>query len=85
MRTTVTLDPDVATALKQAARERGSSFKAVLNDAVRRGLRTDPAAREYRMPSRTLGLRHGLDLDKALALAASDEDTETLRKLELRK
>lgn len=85
MRTTVTLDSDVAAALKQAARERGSSFKQVLNDAVRRGLRPDPAARHYRMPSRPLGLREGVDLDKALALAASEEDAETLRKVALRK
>lgn len=85
MRTTVTLDSDVAAALKQAARERGSSFKQVLNDAVRRGLRRDAVARRYRMPSRPLGLREGVDLDKALALAASEEDAETLRKLALRK
>jgi hypothetical protein len=37
------------------------------------------------MPSRPLGLRAGVNLDKALGLAASDEDAETLRKLELRK
>lgn len=85
MRTTVTLDPDVAAALAQAARQRGTSFKKVLNDAVRRGLRPEPVAREYRMPSRPLGLRAGVDVDKALALAASQEDAETLRKLALRK
>lgn len=85
MRTTVTLDPDVAAALKRAARERGVSFKETLNDAVRRGLGSQRAARGYRMPSRPMGLRPGIDLDKALALVASDEDAHTLRKLELRK
>jgi hypothetical protein len=85
MRTTVTLDPDVAAALKEAARRRGTSFKEVLNEAVRHGLRARPVTREYRMPSRPMGLRVGVDIDKALALAAGDEDAETLRKLELRK
>ena len=32
-----------------------------------------------------MGLRAGFDIDKALALAAADEDAETLRKLALRK
>jgi hypothetical protein len=86
MRTTVTLDPDVAAALKRAARERQTSFKAVLNDAVRRGLRAaelEPA--RYTMPVRDLGLRAGVDLDRALALAQADEDAELIRRLELRK
>ncbi|MGM0576050.1 MAG: CopG family transcriptional regulator [Myxococcota bacterium] len=38
MRTTVTLDPDVATRLKALAHERHESFKAVLNAVLRRGL-----------------------------------------------
>ena len=37
MRTTVTLDPDVEALLRRAMRERGASFKQVLNDAVRDG------------------------------------------------
>ena len=85
MRTTVTLDSDVAAALQRAARERGASFKAVLNDAVRRGLSTETVRRVYRTPSRDMGLRQGFDIDKALTLAAADEDSEILRKLALRK
>ncbi len=85
MRTTVTLEPDVAAALKRVARERGVSFKQALNDAIRRGLGNDRDATAYRMPSRPMGLRPGIDIDKALSLAASDEDAETIRKLELRK
>jgi hypothetical protein len=85
MRTTVTLDPDVAAWLQRAARERGVSFKAVLNDAVRRGLGGQPVRRRYRTPSRDMGLRTGIDIDKALTMAAADEDAETLRKLALRK
>ena len=85
MRTTVTLDPDVVAALQRAARERGTSFKAVLNDAVRRGLGAEAVGRSYRTPSRDMGLQAEFNVDKALALAAADEDVEILRKLALRK
>lgn len=85
MRTTVTLDADVASALEQAARERRVSFKKVLNDAVRAGLRPAGDPRPYRLPTRRMGLRKGVHLDRALALAADLEDGEAMRKLELRK
>jgi hypothetical protein len=39
----------------------------------------------YRLTSRRLGLRPGVDLDHALHLAGELEDAETIRKLELRK
>jgi hypothetical protein len=38
MRTTVTLDDDLAVRLEHARAERGASFKDVLNEAVRAGL-----------------------------------------------
>lgn len=86
MRTTVTLDEDVAAALHAAARERGLSFKEALNSAVRAGLAGgDRASVSYRVPARALGLRQGVNLDKALDLAGELEDEETVRKLELRK
>lgn len=86
MRTTVTLDADVAAKLKQTARERGISFKEALNSNVRRGLEAAGAdARPYRVQTRRLGVRPAVDLDKALRLAGELEDAETLRKLQLRK
>jgi Ribbon-helix-helix protein, copG family len=86
MRTTVTLDPDVAAKLKQTARERGVSFKVAINDAVRSGLSAaTPAARPFRMQTASLGVRPGVNLDKALTLAGEMEDAETMRKLDLRK
>jgi hypothetical protein len=86
MRTTVTLDPDVAARLKERARERGLPFKVVLNEAVRAGLgASSGAARPYRMPARPLGARPGIDLDRATRLAGELEDAEIVRKLELRK
>ena len=38
MRTTVTLDPETERLLREAMRQRGQSFKEVLNAAVVRGL-----------------------------------------------
>jgi hypothetical protein len=85
MRTTVTLDPDVAAKLKQAARERGISFKEALNTSVRRGLRSADSPRPYRVPTRRLGVKPGIDLDRALRLAGEMEDAESLRKVAMRK
>jgi len=86
MRTTVTLDPDVAAKLKETARERGISFKEALNTSVRQGLQNPgPATRRYRLRTRRLQAKPGVNLDKALALAGELEDAEIVRKLSLRK
>lgn len=86
MRTTVTLDPDVAARLKAVARERGISFKQALNSAVRAGLGGQPRARRaFKQYAQPMGLRPGFNLDKALQLAAALEDEEIVRKLERRK
>lgn len=86
MRTTVTLDADVAARLKRVARERGISFKQALNQAVRDGLEAGGrGGRRFRQHVQPMGLRAGISLDKALALAAMLEDEETIRELELRK
>ena len=45
MRTTLTLEPELAQKLRDLAHKRGTSFKQVLNDAIRRGLSAQlPAA-----------------------------------------
>ncbi len=86
MRTTVTIDPDLAAKLRRIAQERNISFKEALNDALRAGLGEQAGvARPYRLRARRLGLRPGIDLDRALRLAAALEDEETVRKVELRK
>jgi hypothetical protein len=86
MRTTITLEPDVAARLRAVARERGISFKEAVNTALRRGLggRTE-LARPYRLKPKPLGLRPGIDLNRALLFVDELEDAETIRKLELRK
>jgi hypothetical protein len=87
MRTTVTLDPDVEALLRKVMRERGISFKAALNQAIRDGLAKAPLLRPraYRQKTRRMGYRPDLPLDKALSLAASIEDEEIARKLSVRK
>ena len=74
MRTTVTLDPDVAVLLQQAMRERWLPFKQALNEAVRSGLaRQDHAVEPFRQRTFQLG-RPRVDLTKALALASELDD-----------
>lgn len=86
MRTTITLDDDVAAQLKAVARERDVSFKEAVNSAVRRGLSVErEPSRPYQVPTHALGLRSDVDVDKTLRLAGELEDDEIVRKLELRK
>lgn len=83
MRTTVTLDPDVEALLRTRMRERGLSFKEALNSALRRALTetTGAEAKPYRLRTYRMGFRPGIDIDRALALAAADEDVEIEREL----
>jgi hypothetical protein len=86
MRTTVTLDPDVEAKLRAVMRERGVSFKVALNEAVRAGLPAgSQPARRFRVRSTPMGVRPGVNLDKALRLAGELEDAEIVRKMELGK
>ncbi len=89
MRTALTLDDDVATALKETAYRTGESFKAAVNTALRAGLaalEAPPKRKRYRLTPVSLGgVKPGIDLDKALRLADSLEDEGVARKLELRK
>lgn len=87
MRTTVTLDSDVAAKLKETAHERGVSFKEALNSTVRRGFdRGEAESQPYRLPTpQRMEAKPGVNLDKALQLAGELEDAETMRKLQLGK
>jgi hypothetical protein len=83
MRTTVTLDPDVAALLRRQMQERGLSLKAALNEAIRSGLR----GRDGRVvvtPVFSMG-QPTISLDRALTIAGEIEDGETARRLALRK
>lgn len=88
MRTTLTLEKDLALALKEEARRSGRPMKRVVNETLRAGLATRkaPAARRYRLKPVSLGgVVAGVELDKALRLAEVLEDEAIARKLELRK
>lgn len=64
MRTTVTLEPDVARLLSEHARKTRRSFKETLNAAVRSGLRSNtvpPEKREFHLDVRPMGLKAGVD------------------------
>ncbi len=80
MRTTVTLDADVEALLRKAMRERGLSFKAALNEAVRAGLASGRARNRYRLRPQHLG-EAAVPLTKALQLASELEDEEIVREL----
>lgn len=87
MRTTVTLDADVERMLRTAVRERGTSFKEALNQAVRFGLSRRGFSRKPRFAQKTyaLGSEQHFRWDKALAAAEALEDEELVRKLSVRK
>jgi hypothetical protein len=84
----LTLENDLARALREEARRSGQPLKRIVNETLRVGLaaRRSPAARRYRLTPVSLGgVVPGIDLDKALRLAEALEDEGTARKLELRK
>ena len=86
VRTTLTLDPDVAARLKDEARRKGITFKEAVNSSLRRSLADgEPVAAPYRVKPRPMRAKPGLDLDRARDLADRLEDEEVLRKMSLRK
>ena len=78
MRTTLTLDADVAALLRRVRQSRGLSFKAVVNDALRQGLGqmvgapSGPAVR-YRTPVVDLGRCRVVSLDDVTEVLAVAE------------
>lgn len=79
MRTTVTLDPDVAEIVRRSMSERGISFKTAVNDAIRRSV-PGPRAR-FTTPTVAMGAPR-VDLDRALDVAGTLEDGHLVRKLQ---
>ena len=72
MRTTLTLDEDVAAKLQSESRRSGRSFREVVNETLRRGLarpQATPAGVTFRVATRDLGeLQPGLSLDNVAEL-----------------
>ncbi len=76
MRTTLTLDTDVASKAKKGAAKLGKPFKEVINAALRLGLDQllkPPAAKPYRTEPRPMGLRRGFSYDNVADLIARAE------------
>jgi hypothetical protein len=76
MRTTLTLDPDVAAKAKKGAARLGKPLKEVINAALRAGLDeilSPPRARPYRTKPRPMGLREGFSYDNISELLARAE------------
>jgi len=76
MRTTLTLDPDVAAKAKKSAAKLHKPFKDVINTALRIGLEEvlkPPLAKLYHTEGRPLGLRGGLNYDNIGELLARAE------------
>jgi hypothetical protein len=67
MRSTLTIDDDIAAILERERKRKGLSFKAIVNQALRRGLMQEslmpPPKRVVTRPH-AYGFRQGLDLDK---------------------
>ncbi len=76
MRTTLTLDPDVAAKAKEGAARFGKPFKEIVNAALRAGLDSvlNPApSKPYKTHPHPMGLKPGLNYDNISELLALSE------------
>jgi hypothetical protein len=84
MRTTLTLDPDVAEQLEKEMRRSGRGLKATVNEALRRGLRMGaraPRPPRFDVRPHAFGVKPGIDLDRINQLVDELEATDAARKL----
>jgi hypothetical protein len=80
MRTTLTLDDDVALLVEEEVHRTRSSMKEVINAAVRAALGPSPAREEpYRVPVHHATLAPGLDVAGFNKLADELEDDTIIR------
>jgi hypothetical protein len=83
MRTTLTLDPDVALMLKRRMERKNLTLKRAINEALRVGLAGGKPKRNvrYKVESHPFRFKPGIDLDKLGQLADELEAEETLKTL----
>ena len=82
MRTTLTLDNDVADYLKEQVRLQGCSFKQVVNDTLRRGMspaNTEAARPKFRVRPNHGGFAPGVDPLKIKELMYEEEEEKFLK------
>ncbi|MBI1177180.1 DUF2191 domain-containing protein [bacterium] len=84
MRTTLTIDDDLAGILQKKAGQQGHSFKEVVNETLRAGLAAGGSIASTRKPfkvvAKPLGLRTGFDPDRMNQLVDELEVEDYLRK-----
>lgn len=83
MRTTLTLDPDVARMIEEEVHRQRKTFKQIVNDAIRRGLspaRMRRSGKRYRVTAHHSKLRPGFDRASLNRLADELEDQAVLSK-----
>jgi hypothetical protein len=79
MRTTLTLEPDIARMLRDEVNRLRRPFKQVVNDALRRGLTTSGRRlKAYRVRAHVARLQPGLDTGRLNALVDELEDAAIL-------
>jgi len=78
MRTTLTLDPDVAHLVQNAVHQERRPMKQVVNDALRRALTPQPRRERIHLVAHRSAVRPGLDLAKLNELADELEDDDVL-------
>jgi len=64
MRTTITIDDDLARRLQDEMRARGTNFRQTLQNVLARGLESKPRAvkdEAFRVQARPMGLKAGID------------------------
>lgn len=83
MRTTLTLDPDVAKLVRETVEHEHLPLKDVINDALRRGLKPSEPRPEFRVVPHASALQPGLDPRRFNQLADEIEDEAVLSKIAL--
>lgn len=84
MRTTLTLDGDVARRLEMEIRRSGKAMKTVVNDALRLGLGLagkPVRPKRFEVQAHAFGFRPGIDLDRINQLSDELESEATTSKL----
>lgn len=84
MRTTLTLERDVADRLEREVRRTGKTFKATVNDALRLGLGLagkPQRGSRFQVKPHAFGFKPGIDLDRLNQLVDEMDAQETARRL----
>ncbi len=85
MRTTLTIESDVARLLRREIRRSGRSMKAVVNDALRIGLEmraNTPQTSRFQVKPHAFGFKPGIDINRLNQLVDELEVEESGRKIQ---